>query len=198
MGAAAKTGGGGRKLPNNKKPASSSSATASATAAKKAKAAGSKGGKAAQLESKLAKLAGAGQEAEAQQHEMEPPLVMEDSDAASAASEGEGAPEAGVDPSTSADFVALSSAVQGKLAAGKGKKQQGQQGQAQQSPKAGKGVKGEKGGDPVKAAARQGRILYLGHVPHGFFEEQMRAFFAQFGEVARLRLSRSKKTGAWL
>lgn len=39
------------------------------------------------------------------------------------------------------------------------------------------------------------RVLYIGHVPHGFYEDQMRAYFGQFGEVTRLRLSRNKKTG---
>jgi len=39
------------------------------------------------------------------------------------------------------------------------------------------------------------RVLYVGHVPHGFYEEQMRAYFGQFGDVTRLRLSRNKKTG---
>merc|ERR1712228_160131 len=34
-----------------------------------------------------------------------------------------------------------------------------------------------------------------GHVPHGFYEKEMRAFFSQFGVVTRLRLSRSKRTG---
>lgn len=38
-------------------------------------------------------------------------------------------------------------------------------------------------------------VIYLGHIPHGFYEDQMRAFFKQFGTVKRLRLSRSKKTG---
>jgi nucleolar protein 15 len=38
-------------------------------------------------------------------------------------------------------------------------------------------------------------VLYLGHVPHGFYEEQMRGFFSQFGAVTRLRLARNKKTG---
>jgi len=36
-------------------------------------------------------------------------------------------------------------------------------------------------------------VIYLGHVPNGFFEPQMRKFFSQFGKVTRLRLSRSKK-----
>ena len=38
-------------------------------------------------------------------------------------------------------------------------------------------------------------VVYLGHIPHGFYEDQMRGFFTQFGEIKRLRLSRSKKTG---
>jgi len=39
-------------------------------------------------------------------------------------------------------------------------------------------------------------VVYLGHIPHGFYEKEMRAFFSQFGAVTRLRLSRSKRTGA--
>lgn len=38
-------------------------------------------------------------------------------------------------------------------------------------------------------------VVYIGHVPHGFYEREMRHYFKQFGEVSRLRLSRSKKTG---
>ena len=37
--------------------------------------------------------------------------------------------------------------------------------------------------------------VYISHVPHGFYEKQMRAFFSQFGTVTNLRLGRSKKTG---
>ncbi|KAI0565951.1 RNA recognition motif [Gracilaria domingensis] len=37
-------------------------------------------------------------------------------------------------------------------------------------------------------------VLYLGHIPHGFYEKEMRSYFSQFGEVLRLRLSRSAKT----
>jgi len=36
-------------------------------------------------------------------------------------------------------------------------------------------------------------VVYIGHLPTGFFEPQMREFLAQFGTVTRLRLSRSKK-----
>lgn len=37
-------------------------------------------------------------------------------------------------------------------------------------------------------------VVYLGHIPNGFFEPQMRTFFTQFGEITRMRLSRSKKS----
>lgn len=37
--------------------------------------------------------------------------------------------------------------------------------------------------------------IYLGHIPPGFFELEMKRFFSQFGRVTRLRLSRSKHTG---
>lgn len=37
-------------------------------------------------------------------------------------------------------------------------------------------------------------VIYLGHIPYGFFEEQIREFFSQFGNVTRVKLARSKKT----
>ena len=39
-------------------------------------------------------------------------------------------------------------------------------------------------------------VVFLGRIPHGFYEKQMLAYFSQFGKVLRLRLSRNKKTGA--
>ncbi|MCO5576222.1 hypothetical protein L7F22_030030 [Adiantum nelumboides] len=36
-------------------------------------------------------------------------------------------------------------------------------------------------------------IVYVGRIPHGFYEEQMRGFFGQFGTIKRLRMSRNKK-----
>lgn len=44
-------------------------------------------------------------------------------------------------------------------------------------------------------AQEQRGVVYLGHIPHGFYEDQMQGFFSQFGDISRLRLSRSKKTG---
>uniref|UniRef100_A0A7S1TBD4 RRM domain-containing protein n=1 Tax=Compsopogon caeruleus TaxID=31354 RepID=A0A7S1TBD4_9RHOD len=43
--------------------------------------------------------------------------------------------------------------------------------------------------------SESGCVLYVGHIPHGFYEEEMKKFFSQFGEVRRVRLSRSRKTG---
>lgn len=38
-------------------------------------------------------------------------------------------------------------------------------------------------------------VVYVGRIPHGFYEHEMRTYFTQFGDVSRLRLSRSVKTG---
>jgi nucleolar protein 15 len=38
-------------------------------------------------------------------------------------------------------------------------------------------------------------VIYLGHIAHGFYEKEMKKFFAQFGEVKRVKLFRSPKTG---
>ncbi|XP_029661613.1 MKI67 FHA domain-interacting nucleolar phosphoprotein-like [Formica exsecta] len=46
----------------------------------------------------------------------------------------------------------------------------------------------------VQKPRRKG-IVYVGHVPHGFYEEQMKDYFKQFGNVTRVRVARSKKTG---
>ncbi|XP_075613160.1 MKI67 FHA domain-interacting nucleolar phosphoprotein [Balearica regulorum gibbericeps] len=39
-------------------------------------------------------------------------------------------------------------------------------------------------------------VVYVGHLPRGLCEPQIHQYFEQFGTVTRLRLSRSKKTGA--
>jgi nucleolar protein 15 len=36
-------------------------------------------------------------------------------------------------------------------------------------------------------------IIYIGHLPKGFNEQELRKFFEQFGEISRLRVSRSSK-----
>lgn len=39
-------------------------------------------------------------------------------------------------------------------------------------------------------------VVFLSRIPHGFYEDQMRAYFSQFGEITRLRMARNKRTGA--
>ncbi|PIA53535.1 hypothetical protein AQUCO_00900249v1 [Aquilegia coerulea] len=38
-------------------------------------------------------------------------------------------------------------------------------------------------------------VLYIGRIPHGFYEDEMREFFKQFGAIKHLRIARSRKTG---
>lgn len=40
------------------------------------------------------------------------------------------------------------------------------------------------------------RVVYVGRLPHGFYEEEMRRYFKQFGTIEKLRISRNRKTGA--
>jgi len=47
----------------------------------------------------------------------------------------------------------------------------------------------------VKAPISKTAVLYFGHLPEGFFERQMKDFLSQFGAVAKVRLSRSRRTG---
>ena len=49
----------------------------------------------------------------------------------------------------------------------------------------------------VKDGADEGPgVVYVGRIPHGFYEHEMREYFSQFGDISRLRLSRSLKSGA--
>ncbi|ETW05038.1 hypothetical protein H310_04083 [Aphanomyces invadans] len=45
------------------------------------------------------------------------------------------------------------------------------------------------------ATATQSSTIFIGRIPHGFYEKQMRGFFSQFGEIKRLKVSRNKKSG---
>merc|ERR1719487_2593608 len=38
-------------------------------------------------------------------------------------------------------------------------------------------------------------VMYLGHIPDGFMEAQMRKYFKQYGSVHRIRLSRNRSSG---
>jgi nucleolar protein 15 len=45
--------------------------------------------------------------------------------------------------------------------------------------------------DPEKTPG----VIYVGRLPHGFFEKQLRAYFSQFGDILHLRLARNSRTG---
>jgi len=36
-------------------------------------------------------------------------------------------------------------------------------------------------------------VVYVGRIPHGFYEKEMREYFSQFGKINKLKLSRNKK-----
>ncbi|XP_044462372.1 uncharacterized RNA-binding protein C1827.05c-like [Mangifera indica] len=46
-----------------------------------------------------------------------------------------------------------------------------------------------------KLPVNKATVLYIGRIPHGFYEKEMQAFFGQFGVIKRLRIARNKKTG---
>ena len=47
----------------------------------------------------------------------------------------------------------------------------------------------------TKDGEKERGIIYVGHLPKGFNERELKSFFQQFGNVTKLRVSRSKKTG---
>ncbi|KAH8332708.1 hypothetical protein KR074_009259 [Drosophila pseudoananassae] len=50
----------------------------------------------------------------------------------------------------------------------------------------------------LKPQAKQGPdrgVVLVERLPHGFFEQQLRQYFSQFGRVLRVRLGRSERTG---
>ncbi|PON85109.1 Splicing factor-like protein [Trema orientale] len=38
------------------------------------------------------------------------------------------------------------------------------------------------------------KVVYIGRIPHGFYEKEMEGFFRQFGVIKRLRIARNKKS----
>ncbi|KAL1830815.1 hypothetical protein ACET3Z_000466 [Daucus carota] len=46
-----------------------------------------------------------------------------------------------------------------------------------------------------KKSEDKATVLYIGRIPHGFYETEMEGFFKQFGTIKRLRIARNRKTG---
>ena len=40
-------------------------------------------------------------------------------------------------------------------------------------------------------------MVYLGHIPHGFYEEQMKGYFSQFGDVVLHAALRPLHAASW-
>lgn len=36
-------------------------------------------------------------------------------------------------------------------------------------------------------------LVYVGHLPHGFYEEALHGYFSQFGTVTKVKVARNKK-----
>ncbi|KAI1487935.1 hypothetical protein F5X96DRAFT_647803 [Biscogniauxia mediterranea] len=44
-----------------------------------------------------------------------------------------------------------------------------------------------------KSKDGKGGVVYVGRIPHGFYEHEMKSYFSQFGTITRLRMSRNKQ-----
>lgn len=63
-------------------------------------------------------------------------------------------------------------------------------------PKLGKKLKkkAKKAAEKDSTSGKPG-VVYIGRIPHGFYEQEMKQYFSQFGTITNLRLSRNRKTG---
>ncbi|KAF4043393.1 RNA recognition motif-containing protein [Phytophthora infestans] len=87
------------------------------------------------------------------------------------------------------DLVTLPTAAEAAASSSTGKKRKSKM----QRKKDAAALVKEKQDDKKKN--QPSNVIYLGRVPHGFYEKQMLGFFKQFGVVRRVRLSRNKRTG---
>lgn len=59
-----------------------------------------------------------------------------------------------------------------------------------------KPAKAKKKASSTTAEKEEPGVIYVGRIPHGFYEHEMRQYFSQFGPIRNLRLSRNPRTGA--
>ena len=45
----------------------------------------------------------------------------------------------------------------------------------------------------VEDESLQSGVIYVGHLPHGFYEEQLKSYFSQFGAVQKVKVARNTK-----
>jgi nucleolar protein 15 len=58
-----------------------------------------------------------------------------------------------------------------------------------------KRLRSQEGAAAAKNAENKSEVIYVGHLPLLFREKELRTFFGQFGDVDKLKLFKSKKTG---
>ncbi|KAG6947255.1 hypothetical protein JG688_00015627 [Phytophthora aleatoria] len=87
------------------------------------------------------------------------------------------------------DLVTLPTAAEAAVSASTGKRRKSKMQRKKEAVALAKAQQTE------KKKNQPSNVIYLGRVPHGFYEKQMLGFFKQFGTVRRVRLSRNKRTG---
>lgn len=58
-----------------------------------------------------------------------------------------------------------------------------------------KRLRSQESGAAAKNTENKSEVIYVGHLPLLFKEKEIRAFFGQFGDIDKLKLFKSKKTG---
>ncbi|XP_017782197.1 PREDICTED: MKI67 FHA domain-interacting nucleolar phosphoprotein-like [Nicrophorus vespilloides] len=46
-----------------------------------------------------------------------------------------------------------------------------------------------------EGSSKERAIIYIGHLPHGFYEKELREYFGQFGKVTKVTVPRAKRSG---
>ena len=46
---------------------------------------------------------------------------------------------------------------------------------------------------PTIMTSGRGGLVYVGHLPHGFYEKEITGYFSQFGTVTKVKVARNKK-----
>lgn len=46
-----------------------------------------------------------------------------------------------------------------------------------------------------KSSGKKSGVIYIGRIPHGFYEMELKKYFTQFGDIEQVRVARNKKTG---
>lgn len=123
-------------------------------------------------------------------------IVQEVENDATAAEEEQASSDEEVDEQTKALVLAVDSGDEDEQASGVITFEQGQD--VGTIPDVSKELS-KKEKKALKAASSKTKeetgVIYIGRLPHGFYEHEMKNYFSQFGPIKNLRVSRNKKTG---